>query len=680
MRAIITSFFVTSSFLGLSQEYPRSTIDFSRLTDDLVSYQDEDLNFEDIYENYVQLFSNPLNINSATPEELRLLNILSENQLDQLFKYRKENGNLLSIYELQSIPDFDLLTIQKIIPFVVATDVSTSSSSALIKRMLHNNNSYFIARYERTLEKSAGYENDGNNNAFKGSPDKLYYRFKNSIPNDYSFGFTAEKDQGEAVQWNPKNYQYGFDYLSYHLQIVNKKKLKSLILGDFQYQFGQGLVLGNAFGLGKGGETVITTRKSNIGLLPYTSVNEAGYLRGGAFTYLIGKRIFLSGFYSNTFRDANVEGQEDPTFSTISVTGLHRSERELEQRKQIREQNYGSIVNYKYRGLDAGLIFQTIHFNIPVEKKATAYNQFSFHGEENLNASIFINYTVRNFTLFTETAKSFDGGFASVGGVLASLNSKLDLSLLYRRYDKDFYPFYANGFSENTVTQNERGVYWGLKCRFNRKYNIAGYADLFTFPWLKYRTYAPSIGSEYLLRFNYQPAKKIITFVQFRQETKERNSSEVYNLYEIEKGVKRNLWINLDYTVHPQVRMKTRAQFSDYNFDASRTHGMALLQDVIIDFGKLEVSARHALFDTEDYDNRQYVYENDVWLAFSLPALDGVGVRNYALVEYKFSKRLSAWIRYARTAYSNKDEIGTGLQKISENTKNDIKLQLLIRL
>ncbi|MFI5135500.1 MAG: hypothetical protein ACHQD9_06580, partial [Chitinophagales bacterium] len=37
-----------------------------------------------------------------------------------------------------------------------------------------------------------------------------------------------------------------------YLQVQNKGKIKNLIIGDFQNQFGQGLTLGGAFAMGKG--------------------------------------------------------------------------------------------------------------------------------------------------------------------------------------------------------------------------------------------------------------------------------------------------------------------------------------------------------------------------------------------------------------------------------------------
>ncbi len=91
-----------------------------------------------------------------------------------------------------------------------------------------------------------------------------------SKPGDFSFGFTLEKDEGEKLQWNPSQKMYGFDYISFHGQLLNKKRIINLLVGDFQGQFGQGLTLGIS-GVGKGGETITSIRRSNIGFVPYTS-------------------------------------------------------------------------------------------------------------------------------------------------------------------------------------------------------------------------------------------------------------------------------------------------------------------------------------------------------------------------------------------------------------------------
>ena len=98
------------------------------------------------------------------------------------------------------------------------------------------------------------------------------------------------------------------------------------------------------------------------------------------------------------------------------------------------------------------------------------------------------------------------------------------------------------------------------------------------------------------------------------------------------------------------------------------------------EIGRFTFSTRYALFDTDDYDNRQYVYERDVWLAFSFPAYYGVGVRSYAMVHYKVNQKIDLWVRWARTSYTDRDTIGSGGETIYGNTKNDLKFQARIKI
>jgi hypothetical protein len=92
-----------------------------------------------------------------------------------------------------------------------------------------------------------------------------------------------------------------------------------------------------------------------------------------------------------------------------------------------------------------------------------------------------------------------------------------------------------------------------------------------------------------------------------------------------------------------------------------------------------KVSGRYALLDTDDWDNRLYLYEQDVWLAYSLPAYDGVGVRKILVVEFKANRTFTFWLRYAQTRYTDRKEIGSGMDQILGDTRNDLKLQVRIR-
>lgn len=683
MKIQLFLFFICLFYTKLfAQDYPRKEFNPSNLVDEIFATQDIDVNYQDLYENYLQLISSPLDLNKVTDEQLRSLYILSQEQINSLLNYREEAEHFISVYELQTILDRE--TFLNLIPFVIVPDVSQAFNKSILKRIASEPNNYLLLRWERTVEQQQGYsEKASASNRYAGSPDNFYSRFRTSRAGDFSLGFTVKKDAGEIINWNPSKKYYGFDYLSFHLQTLNKRKIKNLILGDFQAQFGQGITLGSVFGIGKNGEAVTTMRRANLGFMPYTSVYEAGYFRGAAISYSLGKNFTVHSMASLRGRDGSL--QQDTVSSTadylssFSYTGLHRTTSEFANRNSITESNIASVLQFKRQSIDAGIIFHNTQFSKPLLHTPSVYNQFEFNGDVNTNVGVYLNYNFSNYSFFSEFSQTINNGRSAVAGILTSLAPKLDVSLVYRRFDKNFYSFYSNAIAENSIPQNESGMYWGWKYSINKKYSFAGYVDLFSFPWLKYRSYSPSDGSEWLARFNYRPSKNVYIFLQVREESKQRNTGVDNNLYLTDNGIKRNYWINCDYAANERLSFRTRAQFSSYSISDKTTSGMVLLQDVTYSFERFTISGRYALFDIDDYDNRLYAYERDAWLSFTFPAYYGKGVRNYLLLQYKLTKRTDVWLRWAHTRYIGSDTIGSGGDTIAGDTRNDVKLQARIR-
>jgi len=671
--------------LAMAQPALQPARDFERLVDEIFSIQDEDISYEDLYENLIQLYSNPVDVNRITEDQLRSIFVLNEAQIQAFISYRVEAGPILSLYEIQNIKGFDQEVIQRLLPFVILEDKSAKFNKNILNRMIAEKNNYLILRYDRVLEKQKGYlENTMPSGKYAGPPGRMYSRFNTRRTGDFSLGFTMEKDAGEKINWSHEKKYYGADFISFHIQVMNKGKIRNLILGDYQAQFGQGLILGSAFGIGKNAESVTTVRKGNVGFIPYTSVYEARYFRGTAVSYALSKHISINGMYSSRWGDGNIRqdtidsGYDYAT--SFQTTGLHRNTSELENRKTILEQNYAGIANYKFHNLESGVIFQYTQFNTLLQPNSRVYNQFTFRGSQNTNTGIFLNYHWRNFAMFSEIAHTFHRGTAVIGGMLGSITPALDISILVRKYDRDFISLYSNALSENTNPQNETGIYWGWKYVLNKKSSFSGYFDLFHFPWLRYRVYRPSEGSEWLLRFNHKPSKFISLFLQIREEVKARNLSSDTNLYLTANGTKRNYWFNIDYQVAPQLSFKTRIQYNTFLLKEWYSDGMVLLQDFTWNHGKFSVSGRYAIFDTDDYENRIYVYEKDAWLSFSFPAYYGSGVKNYLLMQYSFSKKVDVWMRWSHVRYTDRETIGSGGDIIAGNIRNDIKFQIRIRL
>ena len=683
MKRLLPIWFVLQTCHAQAQEFTRRDYDLEKLADEIFTARDIDLNYTEFYENLANTLSNPLDLNKVSQDQLRALFVLREEQVNSFLAYRLEYGPILSLYELQAIPGWDQNTLDHILPFVMVVNQDSKLNSSLLRRIAKEKNNYLVLRYERVIELRKGFRSSQDSaHRYVGSPDKAYLRYRVSRPGDFSLGITAEKDPGEPWLWRPQKYQPGFDFLSLHVQVQDKGRVKNLIVGDYQCQFGQGLILGSTFGLGKNSETITTIRRSNLGFMPYTSTDESRFMRGVAASYLLFRRIQLHGFLSKKRRDGLVVGTdlEDSYVSTLSTTGLHRTPAEIQSKEQVSEADFGGVIQFQQKGMDAGFIFHQKDFGQPLVPDRNPYNQFTHQGKTNQHAGFYLNHSWANVTFFSEfSAGKQDKGIGCLAGLLGNFTHKLEMALLLRNYSIGFHPYYANAISENTAPQNEAGFYWGGKYTVSKQYAFSGYLDLFSFPWLRYRVYSPSEGYEWLVRFNYAPSKAVKIFFQTREERKDRNLPQSENLYHTSAGVKRNYWINCDYQVSPGLGFKTRIQGSEYKLGGKTTHGAAFVQDVTISAKRLSLSIRYALFDTDDFDNRQYLYEKDVWLSYTMPAFDGVGIKNYMLLQYSVSQKVDCWIRWSQIRYADRSEIGSGLEEIDGNTRNDVKFQTRIR-
>ncbi len=678
MRILVLSFLLLASRPVVGQVTSTTEDVLDRLADELLATAEADVSYDELYEALTHLLSNPVDLNTVTQEQLRATMMLTEREINAFLKYRVERGPFLDVLEIQAIPEWTPQTVRNLAPFVRVRDPATRIDKNLVRRIRSESNSYLVMRLERTMESKRGYSNASTEaQRYAGNPNKYYLRYRTSRPGDFSVGIMAEQDPGELFDWNPPH-QLGFDYLSGHIQLMNKGRIENLVMGDYQAQFGQGLQLGSVFGLGKTAQTITGIRRSNLGFLPYMSASESYYMRGVAATLRLTRSIRLHLFGSSKNRDANTESDE-PMVSALQNSGLHRTVNERQAKGQIVDQDIGGILQYRKGHLDIGVMSTVKHFSRIISPGPTPYNQFVLRGDGYSNLGAYINASWSNLTLFHEVAHTMGYGTAVTAGLLGNLSTRMEMSWLFRSFDRDFYSAYSNAVAENSAPANEQGLYWGFRSSLPRKFAVSGYLDVFRFPWLKYRVYKPSEGSEWLLRADYTPSKTLSFFVQVREEVKERNSSLEGTLYRVLPGIRRQAWLSGEFNLSPSLTLKSRIQGSRFEFDGVTTSGIAVIQDVSWKIGKFSFSARYALFDTEDYDNRQYVYERDVWMATSLPAYDGIGIRNFVLLHFAASRHLDFWVRWSRTWYADRETIGSGGEQIAGNARNDVKFQLRIR-
>ncbi|ALI99740.1 ComEA family DNA-binding protein [Rufibacter tibetensis] len=675
---------------AIGQEVPHPAVDVELLVQELFAQQDDEntVAYEDLYETLLQYYRQPLDLNRASREELRSLFLLSEGQISALLQHIQDNGRLISLYELQAIPGFDLITVRRLLPFVTVQSLGQIGQRSWRERLKNADNHSLLLRYDRTLQERRGYTapEGRSTTRYLGSPDKYLLRYRLSHPRHFSFGLTAEKDAGEPFTWNTRQRLYGFDFLSAHAQLYNRGAFKTIAVGDYQLQFGQGLLLSSGFSIGKGSETITTVRRSQLGIRPHTSSLETNFFRGVAATHRW-RRLESTLFYSTRRVDASagdalMENTTLLTLGGLQTSGLHRTPTELANRQRAREQVYGGNMTYRnpQQTFSVGITAVHTFFDVALQQKTQPYNLYTFRGSQNTAVGLHYSYLWQNFNFFGETARSGNGGLGTVNGVLASLSEKVELAILYRYYAKDFQTHYGAAFGEGSRNQNESGLYTGLKLKLSNRWQLTGYYDRFAFPWLRYRVDAPSTGEEYLLRLQFMPSKTTLLYGQYQYERKARNEIIAGEaLRHVTDTHAHRYLLLLDVSPLPSLRLRSRIQSSQFRQTGPRHTGYFTAQDVSWEHSNTRLSARYALFDTDDYDTRLYVPEQDVLYGFSIPVFTGRGTHLYLLAQQRLTRHLDFWFKLGHTHYRRQNTISSGLEQIQGSKRTDVRVQARYR-
>ena len=685
---IVSLLLLFATFITYSQE--KNNIIQQRIEFISEQLESENLDLTNILEQLHYLYDNPMNLNSAELEQLQEMGLLTDVQISDLLLHRKRFGKFISIYELQSLQYWDMTTIRLVLPFVRVDDKLDQLHIGLKEALKHGKFEAYL-RFQTILEPKEGYSEvsdsilESSNSYYHGNEHRYYTRLRFSYRTNLSIGVTAEKDPGEEFfKGAQKN---GFDFYSAHAFYKGGKYLRSVALGDYQIQIGQGLNFWSGYAFGKSAD-VTNVKKSANTIRPYTSVDETRYLRGAGVVVGV-KNFSLTAFGSYKGVDGSVISDsllEDQEFvSSINLTGLHRTNSELERKNRLNEIIFGTNLRYNTRSLQIGLAAVYQGYDRSLEKDTLPYNKYDFRGKGLIGMSADYNWVVRNFNFFGEVAtSSYSGAFANIHGVLFSLDRRVSMSLIYRNYGRNYQTFYSAGFSEGSRTQNEKGLYAGLKLNLSNTFSINTYLDIFKFPWLKYQVDAPSDGHEFMIQPAFRPSRSLEVYVRYREQRRQKNRRDSDGtITEIEDVLQRNYRFNLSFKVSESIKLKSRVEYVTINRPSNQNEdGIIIVQDLIYNPKSfpVDISLRYALFDTDSYDTRIYTYENNATYVFSVPSYYYRGSRAYVLLRYSFLRRFDFWVRYGVSILANRESIGSGAEEIMGNTKSDLTVQLRIKL
>lgn len=622
----------------VAQEKPLTPVNEQQL--EMQAEREEGITEDDTqWQQLEYLQKHPLNLNTATENELKNLRLLTDLQISNFLLYRNLLGALLHVNELQAVPAWDVPTIKRLLPYVTISDPKNMVES-LGERLRHGEQTLLL-RAAGTVSNSSEYLKA--TQSYLGSPVAFLMRYKYNYKNLLQYGLTGDKDAGE--QFFKGAQKNGFDFYSFHFFARRLGVVQSLAVGDFTVNLGQGLIQWQGMAFKKSSE-VLAIKRQGAPLQPYNSAGEYNFHRGIGVT-LQKKHVQCTVFGS--YRKLNTNLISDSFLnatgyiSSILTTGYHRSLAELDDRNNVQCVTTGGSL--KVAGYRSHIAINAVQYNLskPLQPGGEVYDQYAISGRNWSNYSVDYSYTYRNMHLYGEVAVDKLMNRAMVHGLLASLDPKVDLAIVYRNIGSRYQSLFSNAFTESTLPVNENGCYAGISIRPVMGWKLDVYADVFSFPWVKYQVNAPSGGHEYLVQVTYTPSKYVEMYTRFRHETKMTNEAgSLPGISPIIPVTRLNWRTHINYRLNRTVELRSRVETVWYaQNDKQNETGFLFYTDVYVKpaFKPFFFNARAQFVETDGYNSRLYAFENTVLYNFSIPPLYDKAFRYIINVNYRLRRR-----------------------------------------
>ena len=449
---------------------------------------------------------------------------------------------------------------------------------------------------------------------FEGDPmyGKLRYRFNYQNKVQAGISVTRQVNDG-SIKQEGKRWDYGG-----FIELRDIGPMKRIVAGNYQASFGYGLVVGSPFKRGKTAY-IQSTSKTDEGVKKYTSVGDSyNYFHGIGTTAKVSNWADVSAFYSL---------RSDKNNDWNHVVGINTTGR--------------------WNRLKVGI---TAIENIQTMRLEDERQQTSTQAVMGVNA----RWNQGKVDIWGEVAASQNNkwGFASIAGIRYTPIADLNLLAIYRYYSPEFDNIYANALCSWSKIKDEHGGYLGIEYNRLKNWQLSAFGDI-------WKTGYEAIAQAYFI-----PKKDYRMHMRFR--VKSKDEKDTYSLR----------W-NMIYTVG-QWKMKTQADGNLVTGKSGWSYGWSLLQDVEYKFIEIPIvlQLRAQAFDAQKWDNRVYIYENDILYAYSIPFVYGLGGRFYVNARYKINDIFSVYLRVSETIY----QYGWAMDHNKKSTRTDVHALLRVKL
>lgn len=679
MRAYFIYILIMTSTLCSAQskewnDYFYELYDVAGMADADDSYQSSFTEqMEEDYERLCELETAPLNINTATVEELEQIPGLSIDQIDKIIYYRDRYGEFKTLAELGLIESIDNRLRNFLCNFLVAEPTPTGKwyQRPSIDSIMRKGHGEVIAYASIPL-----YSRAGDKNGYLGYKYKYSLKLTGKFSDNIRYGFCGAQDAGEPL-FRAGN-SWGMDQYTGYININNVWRIRKFVIGTYKIKFGLGLIQNNGFSAGK--QMMLSAiDNSETTISGHATRSDGGYFQGIATTLDLGRKNSTSKWNMTTFwsfRAMDATLNSDSAVSTILTSGYHRTQTEMNKKDNTNALACGVHIGWKYNRWHAGISAVYDWFNrdlVPLKTTDTnSYKTYYPSGSSFWNVSVDYGYVSSGLTFSGETASGGCGAIATLNSIKAKVAHSLTIIGIQRFYSYKYTAINAKAFNDGGRVQNESGMYLGAQWNISRRLALDAYSDISYFPWLKYMVAASSYSWDNSLGLTY--TRNNWTWnARYRFRLRQRNNADksaIVNRYTHRLRI---------YALRTgeKVEFKTQVDLNYFTTYNSNSFGYAISENMKANIGKksrLYVTAIY--FDTDDYSSSIYVNEHNLNGAFSIPSYYGRGIRFATSFQYDFTRHWGCSAKVGLNLYFNRNTISSNLRMINSSHQEDVDFNI----
>lgn len=658
-------------------EFVEQTFDFS--TDDDSEVENENtLLFEELQ----FIHDHPIDINSATKEDLASLPFLDDTQIEEIVEYVKKHP-MSSLGELMVLNSMDVQTRMKLMLFCYAGVRNVDGEGKKdLKKLLKYSNHELTLRADIPFYTKAGYDESITPKEKMYRGDRIYrsLRYNLSSGKVLDAGLRVEKDAGEK----------DFDYLSAYVRLKQLGKVSSLIVGDYKVSYGMGLVVNNSVNMGKI-MSLSSLQGNDKGIYGNTSMTEVNYFRGLAAKMDISRQMDLSVFVSYVPVDATLDADDDDKISSLKKDGMHRTNLEKSKKGNVNEFSFGGNLRWQpWNGnvrLGVSGIYSSLSKSLApkCDTESSLYRYYYPQGSCFYSLGTSYAYYGRLFQLNGETAINRNDALATVNVLRCNLSNSNSLTCIYRYYSARYANIHAQAFGENSSPQNESGIYVGWKSDLTSKLKVNLFFDYFYFPYRKYQVSDSSNGFDGMAQVSYANSKVSNWNIRYRIKSKQKDCKYVVDdeeMSELGYYTNQSFRVQNNFCLGENLVFRTSAFITDAfsPLDGNELGWAATEYAEWKSLSKgIKIGTYLAYFDTRGYSSRIYSYEPGLLYSFGMGSLYNNGMKISLLLTTQISK-LSLSMKYGFTGFFDGDGFGTGLERCGDSGRTDLAVLLRLAL